>query len=1065
MGRRAIIGWKSCAIVLAVSLSVALADEREELFEEKIRPVLLDKCIGCHGETKASSSLRLDSLTEILEGGKKGPAIVPGNSSESLMVKAIQRQSGVSAMPPGRDKALRPDQVADFAAWIDAGANWPAHTSTLQTAEHWSFEPLRDVRPPSVNDTEWVKTSIDTFILARQEAAGIRPAPIADKLTLIRRATFDLTGLPPKPEEIDAFVQDSSAGAFQALVDRLLQSPAYGERWGRHWLDVVRYADTAGETADYPIPMAWRYRNYVIDAFNADKPYDAFLREQIAGDIMASQGESEHYAEQITATGFLAISRRFGFDSENYQHLTIQDTIDTLGQTVLGLSIGCARCHDHKFDAISMHDYYALYGIFESSNYAFPGSEQKQQVRLLAPLVPPEKSRPIWREFQTRVAASSTWLAKQNRSASTALLRSLHEMDGDFEFQAAAAGGSNGVLVAPWLWSGAISVTNAAQSPYKNCYYSGKSGVSIPAKAGPYKIAQALYPPRTLDNSRLVYVNLDVRIGASETNGDSLHRFFLGEFGGTAAVEVYFSSDGIQLKVDGQSEKICSLEPNQWHNVQLVLDLQSRTVSGRAGQPGATQEFTGKPFLPSSSGTIDYIVLDSNEPSNASIPAIEYDNLAVQDVAIPPVSNDLPSMAVIDSHGHIDGVRPALNADNFVIRETELQPLDAPPVPADEISRQSRCARIEKIRQLLESRQSEAENEEKELQALLSQGPFEMAYGMAEGTPRNARLQVRGEPNALGEEVPRGLLKALGGGPLPASTQGSGRRELAEWLTHSENPLTARVMANRIWQYHFGEGLVKTPNDFGVRGLPPTHPELLDHLAIRFIRSGWSVKAMHRLIMLSATYQQGSNVDAVQEPSVPTAAVADLYQFFRRLRLSAEEIRDSILAVSGELDQTPAREHPFPSPTRWSFTQHNPFFAVYDHNQRSIYLMSQRLKRHPFLSLFDGADPNATTAQRLGTTVPTQALFFLNDPFIHTKSERWASRLVAQNLDVNQCVLQAWRSATGRLPTEVELTEAIDFLAAYRAILIAKNASHVEVQSLAAYLRVLFGSNEFLYVD
>ena len=241
-------------------------------------------------------------------------------------------------------------------------------------------------------DTAWIRNSIDAFIRARQAEAGAHPAPMADKLTLLRRATFDLTGFPPTPAEMDNFLRDESPQAYEKLIDRLLASPQYGERWGRHWLDVVRYADTAGETADYPVLLAWRYRNYVIDAFNGDKPYDQFLREQIAGDVLANQQPSENYAEQVTATGYLAISRRFGFDSENYHHLTIQDTIDTLGQSVLGLSLGCARCHDHKFDAVSMRDYYGMYGIFDSSRYAFPGSEQKQKYRAMVPLLPPRES-------------------------------------------------------------------------------------------------------------------------------------------------------------------------------------------------------------------------------------------------------------------------------------------------------------------------------------------------------------------------------------------------------------------------------------------------------------------------------------------------------------------------------------------------------------------------------------------------------------------------------------------------------------------------------------------------
>ncbi len=1234
-------------IVATASIS-ARADD--EFFEKQIRPVLVGTCLRCHGDTKTSGALRVDSRETLLEGGDSGPAIVPGKPDESLLILAIRRHPDVSAMPPEEDNALRADQVADFVAWVKAGAVWPAKTAKFTTAKHWSFEPVRDVPLPSVQDETWVKTSVDTFIRAKQEAAAVGPAPAADKLTLIRRATFDITGLPPTPAEVEAFSQDNSPRAFETVVDRLLNSSAYGERWGRHWLDVVRYADTAGETADFPVPMAWRYRNYVIDAFNTDKPYDEFLREQIAGDVLASGGPSERYAERVTATGYLAISRRFGFDSENYHHLTIQDTIDTLGQSVIGLSLGCVRCHDHKFDPISMHDYYALYGIFDSSRYAFPGSEQKQKVRSMIPLVPPSESQPQWRDFEDRVAVLSSKLAKQEQAVPNVVLRSLSDLDGDFELQAPAAGGSNGVLIPPWLYHGTIAVTSAAQSPFKNLYPTGKVGVSVPAGSGPYRMAQAIYPRRSRDTCDVLHVNLDFRVAAPDENATGIHRFWVGSMPDSPAVEVLIASDSVSLRIGETIESIGMLKPNQWHNLQLALDLNGHTVSGRIGMPGATTEFSGKLFSPNSSGSIDFLVFDSLDQTEMKLPAIEFDNLGVQTAPIRPVANEAPNSVVaadeptlaalngqlqaimgidsefelqtenaapaspwnpgpdsvvklsansqsafhnlfpsgeygihmpnrgdydgfgltlskleasdhlfvsfdfrcaskeaggngswryylghgpgssaavelffngdaffrrsdhatdtvgplvigqwyqvqltldlktktytgvlasrdgkadfsgqfvsgwdgiidysfIDSYGHLGGVRPSLDVDNFVVADEPPPALDSPPVKVTDASTAARRSEVLEIRQELAKLQESIEEAKQELNSLLADGPIAMTYGMAEGTPHNVRIQLRGEPDQLGDEVPRGFLQVLGGGPLPAETAGSGRLELAQWLTRPDNPLTARVMANRIWQYHFGQGLVKTPNDFGLRGLRPTHPELLDHLATRFVQGGWSVKAMHRLIMLSATYQLAS----VTDPST-----LDLYTSFQRRRLSAEEIRDAILAVSGELDPTPAREHPFPTPTSWGFTQHGPFSAVYEHNRRSVYLMTQRLKRHPFLALFDGADPNATTAQRLGTTVPTQALFFLNDPFVHTKAERWAARLVTATTDPMRKIELAHLRAFGRIPTEVERAEATDFLAAYQAELAMEKMDNVESRSLAAYLRTLIGSNEFLHVD
>ena len=1252
------------AIVTSCQIGSVFGDESADAqFENQIRPVLVETCFRCHGDSKVSGMLRVDSREALLKGGESGAAIVPGKPDESLLIMAIQRHEDVSAMPPEKDKALRPDQITAFENWISSGATWPANTRKFEGHKHWAFEPIRDPAQPAVADKPWIRNSIDAFIRDPQEAAGVHPAPMADKLTLVRRATFDLTGLSPTPAGIDAFLKDESPQAYEKLVDRLLASTHYGERWGRHWLDVVRYADTAGETADYPVPLAWRYRNYVIDAFNSDKPYDQFLREQIAGDVLANQQHSENYAEQVIATGYLAISRRFGFDSENYHHLTIQDTIDTMGQSVLGLSLGCARCHDHKFDAVSMNDYYGLYGIFDSSRYAFPGSEQKQKYRAMVPLLPPRDSIPKWREFDQRVGAIAVSLEKQQQPVPAAILRSLNDMDGDFEMQAPAAGGSNGVLVPPWLYEGKIAVTNTAQSPFRNLYPRGKVGASLAADAGSYRIAQSLYPRRSISNCDTLFANLDFRMAASDAansvnNPSAGHRFWIGSYPTSPAAVVLISSDGLYLQTGDLIERIADAKPNNWQNLQLSINLQARTISGTVGAPEALSSFADKPLATNWPGTIDFAVLESSESSNVKLPAIEFDNLGMQDSSISAAStelfvtgsnagnldandlskelqdlvgiggdfelqtNDAPpanpwnpgpnsvvsisgssqspfqnqfpagnlgihmpnrgdydgfgltlpkswkaeeterlfacfdfhcgdspagsdgswryyvgngpgnSAAIelffngkeffrrsgdtrefvcpltlgewyqvqmtlnlqsraytatissgsmrtefsgefasgwsglidysfIDSYGHIGGVRPALDVDNYDIGESEI----ASSAPASTSESAARLARARQIRNQLAAIQNATQNAAAELNSLLIDGPFAMAYGMAEGTPHNVHVQLRGEPSQPGDEVPRGLIRALGGQPLPENTPGSGRVELAQWLTRPDHPLTARVMVNRLWQYHFGRGLVKTPNDFGVRGLPPTHPDLLDHLSMEFIRSGWSIKAIHRLIMLSATYRQASQIEHSRSSSAVGVDTGDLYTHFARRRLSAEEIRDSILAVSGDLDSEPGKEHPFPSPITWGFSQHGPFIAVYDNNKRSVYLMTQRLKRHPFLALFDGPDTNASTADRLGTTVPTQALYFLNDPFVHQKADAWASRLASDNRSESQQIEQAYQLALCRSATTEETLDATSFLAAFRTELSSIGLDNVNHRALAAFLRTLLGSNEFLHVD
>ena len=726
-------------LLLAVSASAAEpAPVGDDFFEKEVRPLLIERCIKCHGDAKPKGDLKLTSRETLLKGGDRGPAVAPGKPEESLIVQAIRFQEKPKMPPTGK---LDDREIGVLTHWVELGAPWPKTTVLVApTAEFritdeqrrfWSLQPVKATEPPAVKDAAWNASPIDRFVQAKREALGLTPVGLADRRVLIRRVTFDLIGLPPTPEEIDAFLKDESAQAFEKQVDRLLASPAYGERWGRYWLDVAHYADTAGETADFPVPQAYRYRNYVIDAFNADKPYDQFVREQIAGDLLTPVANAPGSpGERLIATGFLAGARRFGYDPQNYHHLTIEDTIDTTGKAILGLTVACARCHDHKFDPISQSDYYALYGIFDSTKYPFPGSEERKA------------------------------------------------------------------------------------------------------------------------------------------------------------------------------------------------------------------------------------------------------------------------------------------------------PSDFPKLPGTE----------------------------------------ELAYAMSEGMAHNVAVHKRGDPKTPGPVAPRRFLEILGGQALPADGKGSGRLQLAEWLSSPTNPLTARVMVNRIWQHHFGEGLVRSPNNFGKQGRPPTHPELLDYLADRFVADGWSVKAMHKRILLSRTYQLASADDAADRNLDP--ANECLWRFDCR-RLDAEAIRDSLLAVSGALDRTMPGPHPFPAQNTWGFTQHAPFQAVYDTNHRSVYLMAQRLRRHPFLALFDGADPNASTAQRSTTTVPTQALFFLNDPFVHDQADKFAARLVQAAPDDGARIDLAHRILYGRLATLEETRTAEMYLKKYTQGL--KDAGvPPEKQATAAwasYARVLFAANEFIYVD
>ena len=921
---------------------------------------------------------------------------------------------------------------------------------------HWAFQPIGNPMPPEVRNGAWPRTSIDRFILARIESEGQLPAPAADRRALLRRVCFDLTGLPPTPGQVETFLADPSPQAFDRIMESLLDSPAYGERWGRHWLDVVRYADTAGDTADYPIPVAWRYRNYVIDAFNHDKPYDEFLREQIAGDILAKQGPRTQYAERVTATGYLAISRRFGFDSENYHHLSIQDTIDTLGQSVLGLSLGCARCHNHKYDPVSAEEYYGLYGIFASTRYAFPGSEQKARVRALVPLDPDPELKPRWTNLEARFAAL--------KLTPGAVLRSLEDLDGDFEIQHVASGGSNGVLVPPWIYNGPISVTTQAQSPFKNLHLFGIVGVSVPSGTHTYRMAQRIAPALTGHTTR---VNLDFRVSTNTPSTRAHHRFWLGAIPESPTVEILISSDSVWMKSGEQTQRIRSLGPGLWHNLQLTMDQTNGTVWAKlasADAPARECRLSLPLRLESPPGIL---VLEGGDPGSETLPGLDIDNIGVQPSTLTPATLSAPPALVAGMpQTQIPELKHTLKQLE-ALRSESHAPAQPPPDSGATRTEAAAAAdslesRISALKADIERISAQEDLLKQDLNAQLATGPVDLAYGVTEGTPHSARLQVRGEPDNPGPEVPRGFLKVLGGGPLPAGTAGSGRLELAQWITSPQNPLTARVMVNRIWQHHFGRGLVKTPNDFGKRGDPPTHPDLLDHLATRFIQSGWSIKSLHRLILRSATYQMASS----GEPDGPVRSPnPDLYASFERRRLTAEELRDSILRVSGGLDETPGRGHPFPPATSWSYSQHVPFSAVYDHSKRSVYLMTQRIQRHPFLALFDGADPNTSTPDRRTTTVPTQALFFLNSPFVHAQTQRFANRLMEGCTTPDRRIELAYHLTLARPPSEPERTEAIAFLRAYQSGLPRPGAGQPEATALAAFTRVLIGSNEFLSID
>jgi len=983
-------------LVTVAGVAAAAAEPDTTHFESKVRPLLLARCASCHAGEKTSGGLALDSREGWQKGGDSGPAIVPGDPEASLLVRAVRGLDGVAPMPPEQDHNGRPlerlsaDEIAALVEWVRSGAPDPRSAgariggmSREAARDWWAFRPLAPVAVPSVVDGPAIHGDIDRFVQAGLDAAAIAAAPAADRRTLIRRATYDLTGLPPSPEEVDAFLADPAPDreAFRTVVSRLLDSPQYGVRQGRLWLDVVRYADTAGENTDRPLPHAWRYRNWVFDALNRDMPWREFVRLQLAGDILRAGADDAGRREGIVATGYLAIARRFGHDIDKDVHLMHEDLIDNLGKNLLGLTTGCARCHDHKYDPVSAQDYYALYGILDGTKFPFPGCEAKGQPRDMVPLLAPAEIDLALAPWKAAVAARDAAVAARDEAGKRSQLASL------------LAGRSRVLQAAGVGEAAAVAIAAAEGTPHLLDLERGE-------------VLQLTVSPNGNHGADTTRVDLAIECTASAEAALEGRRW------SSAAL----ATTGLPANplVDDVGAGWCFLEP------------------GAAGGPTflaqRKEAVEGKPEL------VAWVLgeLPSAFANTAPAPVKAWTELPGSSFFVHPAQDRPVAVAwVCPAAGRYavggtvaDGHPAGLDGVSFTLAHVAGADAGAALVALGRI-------------------QSEP------LPDVPPQPNLPVAYAVVEGQAHDVPLQERGDPEKPGVVVPRRWLEILGGMPV-AADGGSGRRQLAEWIATS--PLATRVIVNRLWQWHFGTGLVRTPNDFGSRGEAPTHPELLEWLASRFEADGGSMKAFHRLVMDSAAYQRAATL-----PDGAAALQRDpdgrlLGRFVPR-RLTAEEIRDSLLVAAGTLDRSPGEGHPFPPESTWGFTQHGPFVAVYETPRRSAYLMVQRQRRHPFLALFDGADPNASTPLRQTTTMPTQALYFLNDPFFHARASEVAGRA---GTDGDAAIERLHRILFQRAARPSEIERARRLLAAYPG---------EPAERWAALARVLMAGNEFLYVD
>ena len=916
-----------------------------------MRPLLVDRCYQCHStkSEKIKGNLLLDSPEGWLKGGDAGPAVVPGDVTKSLLVDAIQYKHQEMEMPP---KGKLPDaEIGILVEWVRMGAPAPDEVKNIGKGrtiditagrKFWSYQPIADVAVPTVKNTRWPKNAIDQFVLASLESKGIAPVADADAATLCRRLYFDLIGLPPTPEQLQTFTSDKSADRYENLVDALLSSPAFGERFGRHWLDIARFGESL-TLRGFVLKDAWRYRDYVIDAFNQDMPFDQFMREQIAGDLLPAATDVDR-RRQVIATAFLAVGNT-NLEEQDKKQLemdVVDDQIDTLGRAFLAQTIGCARCHDHKFDPIATADYYALAGILHSTT-TLEHSNVSKWLEMPLP-VPADQEQKLASHaaviavLEGRIKQLKSQQTKTNKAAGLAVdLESLPGIVIDDQQAKRVGDWKVSKAVRPFIGDGYLTDAGDRQ-----------------------EIKTLTFAPEIPANARY-----EVRFAYTEGNNRASN----------VPVTV-FSADGEKtILIDETVEP-----PIDGHFISL-------------GQ--YTFEKNGQSF-----------VIISNEKVNGHVIA------------------DAVQFLPLDGPGIAAGAAPVTTKPATQVAQPDLKA----------------TAKSEELKQL-----------EAELKKLVESGPKrDTVISIRESKEiANARIHIRGSVYTLGVETPRGFLSVIPVSnvrKIPVSE--SGRRELGQWLSSPENPLPARVAVNRMWHWLTGSGIVRTTDNFGTTGEAPSHPELLDYLAKTFVENKWSVKSLVRQIVLSHTYRLSTTSMATQAQADPENR---LFWRMNRRRLDAECLRDSMLAVSGQLSLAHGGITYKPElKSDYGFKQAD--------NRRSVYLPAFRNALPEMFEAFDFADPSMGTGRRNTSTVAPQALFMMNHPFVSEQSAFAANLLLADKnlVDDDSKVIRAYQLVTGRIPTVGEKKVAMNFL------------SHSTSDRSTAWTQLfhaLFASVDFRYVE
>lgn len=1090
--------WRLIALTLLLQVTTAWAQTpdaaSDDFFEKQIRPVLAARCWDCHGPDQQESDLRLDSREALLDGGSRGAVVVPGMPEKSLLITVINHADTL-AMPPKEKMPLK--EIVAITQWVKAGAVWPNSQATTvnkkpqnkgsafseEQLKHWAFQPIARPQPPSVRSQDWVKSPIDQFILAKLEENSLQPAPRADKRALIRRATFDLTGLPPTYDEVTAFVADDSPDAFARLIDRLLDSPAYGERWGRHWLDVARYGDSNGLDENLSQANAFRYRDYVVDALNADLPFDTFIHEQLAGDLLG--GDDARATQRLTATGFLVIGAKMLAEDDplKMQMDIIDEQVDTLSKAFMGMTLGCARCHDHKFDPISIKDYYSLAGIFKSTktmeNFSVVARWQERPLASSEEL----KQRDT---AQAKVNEQQAEINRISQAATDELVQAARNRVDEYVLAAAEQ-----------LWLSLKAKSFGARLDAKPPQALPEGAVLIEAEN--YQRGNVLKSKTGYGEGIGVILNAGKLPNIAEYDIDlPAAGWYQFETRYAAA-----SARPVQLTINGEvvSSKVSDGVTGSWNP-----DTQRWEVEGqfqfRAGQ-NVVRLFAAHPFphidkfllvkRTVSTRTAETAVTGDQTKSNQTALLKQFVDQWAEYLRKDAASDSSmwpewrTQLNALKDSGE-DGVA---SADFFAAASKIGEALRATDAEWKAIKASNRSVKTlpdatqESRRQLLYMAKPESpfhtkgiedqfdattkttllqkRDELKTLEAAVPKFPEVMA--VSDSKPEDLPVHLRGNHTTLAKDLePRRFPQIMQLNREPLAKDVSGRLELARWLTNPSHPLTRRVIVNRVWLWHFGEGLVRSPDNFGLLGERPTHPELLDWLAQRFMSSGWSLKQLHRELMLSATYQMSSQFDARANELDP-----DHRLWWRRpiKRLEVEAVRDAVLAVSGSLDQRLGGSL-LPTPNRnyvTSTANVNP--AIYDAPRRAIYLPVVRSALYDLYQAFDFAEPTVLNGRREVTTIPTQALFMLNSKLVSQQSRALALSLLNDEATAPNRVREAYRRILQREASAAEVARAEEFLKQLEntSETTVKNSQEREIRCWQSLIRTLISTNEFIYLN